>query len=333
MSIDFDALSVLIPERAGYIVIALAVDAVLGGLIAKLGWLRAESWARRITGELDRRLNRELRSERARMVRGALTITVIVGLAAGSGVGIAWLVAWLDIRSLANAILLALALGQRRLISPLARGALYLAIDQVEDARKSLQPLMGRSTSGLDQHGLARASVEAAAERLAFGVVAPVVWFMLLGLPGLFVQRAVDATDREIGYRTARHASFGLATARLNDALGLLPALLAAGLAAFAAAFVPHGTPLGAAAALYRDPWRTPGRAALWPEAAFAGALGLALGGPRQYGGDQHFSPWVNAGGRARAEAADMRRALYLFLVASLLLAGLILLVAIAVGS
>lgn len=230
---------------------------------------------------------------------------------------------WLNLAGLATVMLLSLALGQRRLVAPLASASRFLSVGQVAEARRALAPIMGRDPGPLDQHGIARAGVEAAAERLAFGMVAPAAWFMLFGLLGLFVQRAVDAADHLIGYRTARHRAFGLATAWLNDALTLIPSLIAALLAALATAFVPRGMQLAAAASLYRDAWRSPISAALWSEAAFAGALGLALGGPRQYGTDRHFAPWVNPGGRARAEAADLRRALYLFFVSNLLLAGL----------
>ena len=334
MPIDLDALSALIADRALVIVIALILDAILGGVLARLSWLRSERWAGRITGLLDRRLNRERRSDQARTIRGVAAIVMIAGLAAAAGVAAERLLEWAGFLSVtAMIVLVAAGFGQRRLIGPLAKAALFIATGQIAEARRALAPIMGRDTGHLDQHGLARAGVEAAAERLAFGMVAPAAWFMLFGLPGLFVQRAVDAADHLIGYRTARHQAFGLATARLNDALTLIPSLIAALLAALAAAFVPRGMPLAAAAALYRGPWRSPLRAALWPEAAFAGALGLALGGPRQYGTDRHFAPWVNPGGRARAEAADLRRALYLFIVSNLLLAGLALLIGLAAES
>lgn len=333
MPIDLAALLALIPERAGTIVIALAIDAILGGLLARIGWIGPDRWVASITSGLDRRLNREHRSERARAIRGGIAILVIVVFALGAGLLVDRLAAGLDIVGFVSIVLLALALGQRRLLGPVTRASIFLSIGQAHEASAALAPVMGRDTRPLDPHGLARAAIEATAERQAFGVVAPVCWFIVFGLPGLFVQRAVDTADQLIGFRTMRHAAFGLVTARLNDGLGLVPALIAAILTIVAAVFVPRGKPLAAFAALVRDPWRAPGRAALWPEASYAGALGLALGGPRHYGTNETFAPWVNANGRARAEATDMRRALYLFMLSSLLLAGLAALIGMAAAS
>jgi len=324
MLFHLDGAAAFLPELAGGIAIALTLEAILGGLLGRLAWWgRAETWAARFAAGLDRRLNREQRSARARTIRGVIGAITLIGLAGATGFLVGALAERLDLAELFNIILLALALGQRRLIGPVVRTMALLAFGDLAAARAALKELMGRETDDLDPHGLGRAAVEACAERLAFGVVAPVVWFALLGLPGLFVQRAVDAADGVIGFKTPRHAAFGLATARINDALNLLPAMLAALLAVIAAAVVPQGTPLTAAGRLWRDPRRGPWRAAIWPEAAFAGALGLTLGGPRRYDSATQFAPWINPGGRARVDVADIRRALYLFIVADLLLIGL----------
>jgi len=179
-------------------------------------------------------------------------------------------------------------------------------------ARGAVAHLVGRDPDSLDRHGVARATVESLAENFSDGVLAPAFWYLVLGLPGLCAYKAINTLDSMVGYRTPRHASFGMVSARLDDLANWIPARIAAGMVMLAALFTPSARAFAALRTALRDAPRHRSPNAGWPEAAFAGALGLALAGPRRYGGKTLEDAWMGDG-RARLEPADLRRALALF--------------------
>lgn len=167
-----------------------------------------------------------------------------------------------------------------------ARAAAGLAVTDLTSARLRLRSLVGRDTTDLDQSGIARAVVESVAENTSDAVVAPLFWGGLLGVPGLVAYRAANTLDAMIGHRNARYGEFGWAAARLDDVLNLVPARLTAGLTILLA---PERA--RAWAVVLRDGRRHPSPNAGPVEAAFAGALGVQLGGVNSYGGlseDRH---------------------------------------------
>ena len=101
--------------------------------------------------------------------------------------------------------------------------------------------------------------------------VNPLPWYLLFGLPGLLVYKTINTMDSMIGYRTARHAAFGMVAARLDDVLNYVPARIAAVMIVLASAFVPRGRPLSALRVLARDGCKHRSPNAGWPEAAMAG--------------------------------------------------------------
>lgn len=170
-------------------------------------------------------------------------------------------------------------------------------------ARQRLTHLVGRDTATLDETQIARAVIESVAENTADAVVAPLVWGAVAGVPGLLGYRAVNTLDAMIGHRSPRYERFGWAAARLDDLVNL-PGSRLAGLATLV------GAPRGAGAA-----WRTWRRdAAAHPspnagvlEAAFAGALGIRLGGVNQYG--ERVEHRVVMGDGRAPEVTDILRA------------------------
>jgi adenosylcobinamide-phosphate synthase len=159
-----------------------------------------------------------------------------------------------------------------------------LAADDLPAARRQIRNLVGRDPSGLDATELARAGVESVAENTSDAVVAPLFWGAVAGLPGLFAYRAVNTLDAMVGHRSARYRRFGWAAARLDDAANWLPARLCAGLTVLLAPAV-GGSPAAAWTAWRRDAGHHPSPNAGVVEAAFAGALGVRLGGVNVYGG------------------------------------------------
>ena len=182
------------------------------------------------------------------------------------------------------------------------RAAVFAAIGFLVGAGLAvlLASITGRETTELDQHGVARAAIESCAESYSDGVIAPIFWYLLLGLPGLMAYKAVNTMDSMIGHRSERYAAFGMVPARLDDALNWLPARISGTLITLAAIFVPGAAPIGALRVMFRDAGKHVSPNAGWPEAASAGALDLALLGPRRYAGGVAKAEWLGDG-RARA--------------------------------
>ena len=189
-------------------------------------------------------------------------------------------------------------------------------------ARARAGELVGRDTEGLSPSELSRATVESVAENASDGVVAPMVYGLIWGAPGALAYKAVNTLDSMIGHPHPPYKDFGWASARLDDLANLLPARLTALSAAAAAG---PGRRIATLTTAYRYGPLTRSPNAGWAEAAFAGALGLRLGGANFYGGILRPGP-VLGDGRS-PEAADVWRAVRLMRRACLLLAGLALVV------
>src|SRR6266852_3626385 len=174
------------------------------------------------------------------------------------------------------------------------------------------------TASGATSRRGARAAIESLAENFSDGVVAPALFYALFGLPGIFVYKTANTLDSMIGHKTPHYLQFGWAAARLDDLLNLVPARLSGVLLAAAALATPRARALPALRTMLRDARKHRSPNAGWPEAAAAGALDLALAGPRRYQGHVVNDPWLGEG-RARATPADIDRALRLYLTACLL--------------
>ena len=275
----------------------------------------------RIIGDIidffDVKLNREDRAETDRAFRGGLVVIIIVSLA----ISVGYCISWLSLNHTLGWVIEFLGL-----ISLISARSLYDHVSTVaNDLRKSLEQgrravahIVGRDPNHLDEHGVARASIESLAENFGDGVIAPVFWYVLFGFPGILVYKAVNTLDSMIGYRTKRYRAFGMTAARLDDVLNLIPARLAGLFLIFASAFVPTAKPLKSIKIMLRDSrfHRSPN--AGWPEGAMAGALGLSLAGPRQYTNLTENDPWIGEG-KKNVTPKDITKALYLYSVACLI--------------
>ncbi len=174
-------------------------------------------------------------------------------------------------------------LGGRSLAREAERLADHLAADDLTAARAQVRSLVGREASGLGSGELSRACVESVAENTSDAVVAPLLWGAIAGVPGLLAYRAVNTLDAMVGHHSPRYESFGWAAARLDDLANWLPARLTVALTLVAASQV-GGSATAAARAVLRDARQHPSPNAGVVEAAFAGALGVQLGGRNRYG-------------------------------------------------
>ena len=302
------------PAAALMLLIALALDAIAGGEawgplrrlphpVRPLGWLIAA---------LDRRLNRDERGPRDRALRGVLVAGFVTALAAGVGWAITALAAALPFAWLIELALATALLAQRSLYRHVLAVVLALERFGLDAGRTAVQHIVGRDVQRLDAPGVARAAIESCAENFSDGVIAPAFWYLVLGLPGMLAYKAVNTMDSMIGHRTPRHQAFGAAAARLDDLLNLVPARVAAVMIALAALAVPRASSSAALAIAWRDAGKHRSPNAGWPEAAMAGALDLALAGPRRYGAAIADDPWLGAGS-AQAAPSDIRRTLAVF--------------------
>src|SRR5262249_33871248 len=166
-------------------------------------------------------------------------------------------------------------------------------------------------------------AIESLAENFSDGIVAPVLWLALLGLPGAAAYKAINTADSMIGHRTPRYEAFGFAAARLDDLVNLPASRLSALLVVVAAALSSRTAAADAWRAVVRDARHHRSPNAGYPEAAFAGALGLALAGPRLYCGVE-VADAVMGDGRRAATVADIRAALALYRRADALLVALV---------
>jgi adenosylcobinamide-phosphate synthase len=269
----------------------------------------------RVVGWLDRRLNRPERGAAARFWRGVFTAASVAVLAGLFGWLVAVLAAGVPGGWLVEALLVAILLAQRSLFEHVAAVAKGLRRDGLAGGRAAIRHLVSRDLASLDEPGIARAALESLAENFADAVVAPVFWYAVAGLPGICAYKAINTADSMIGYRSKKYRAFGKSAARLDDAANWIPARLASLVTVIAAALTGND-PARAARVIRRDARTHPSPNAGWPEAAFAGALGLALGGPRTYPGAGTTEHWIGGDGKRRYGPAGIDRGLRLYLAA-----------------
>ncbi len=278
--------------NAVVLAIALALDAVLG----EPKWL----WSRVphptvVMGRTVDWLDRQLNSGNHRRLKGMFAVLLL----AVSGWFAGRIISALPGAAVVEILLAAAVLSHRSLVDHVRDVASALRASLAQ-GRSAVARIVGRDTADLDRPAIVRAAIESAAENLSDGVIAPAFWFLLLGLPGLLVYKVVNTADSMIGYKTNRHADFGLATARLDDLLNLIPARLTAFLIAAAHLRPDAWQIIRRDAPLHRSP------NAGWPEAAIAVCLSVSLAGPRAYAGQLQDFPQVHPEGRQDLGPADI---------------------------
>lgn len=278
--------------------IALLVDAAVGWpqpLYRRIG--HPVTWLGRLVNMLERALNRG----GSRVLRGALASVIVIGAALvpalllqqALGPVIAGLLAWplVAARSLHDHL--------RAVERPLLAGDLPAA-------RGSTAMIVGRDVRNADAPALSRAAIESLSENASDGVIAPLFWALVAGLPGIAAYKAINTLDSMIGHRTPRFNEFGRFAARLDDVANWIPARLTALLIAGG------GWSRTALSVAWRDARRHRSPNAGWPEGAMAGALGVRLSGPRTYADRVSTEPWLNTGARDPL-AGDISRALGIY--------------------
>jgi adenosylcobinamide-phosphate synthase len=295
--------ALLIEAAAGY------PDAVYRHIGHPVGWIG------RLIACCERAWNRQHFGRVTRRLAGVATLMLILTAGLAAGALLAALAARLlppAAALLATALVASTLLAQRSLYAHVRAVLDALDREGLEAGRVAVSRIVGRDPEVLDQAGVSRAAIESLAENFSDGVVAPLFWLTILGLPGAAAYKAVNTADSMIGHRTERYRDFGWASARIDDLVNLPVSRLAALWIVLAAAIRPECSARRAVTAVQRDARRHRSPNAGWPEAAMAGALGLRLAGPRVYSGRVIEDHWMGDG-CSDASAADIRRALALY--------------------
>ncbi len=270
------------------------------------------SWIGTLIDTLEKRFNRPSDPFAKHKEYGALCLATILVLVFAIAVPISLFLRGLPFGWLLEAVIASSFLAQKGLGDAVAKVQSALETGPIENARDAVSHIVGRDTSALDENEIARAAIETLAENTSDGVVAPLVYFVIFGLPGIALYKAINTADSMIGHRSERYLAYGWAAAKLDDIANFIPARITACLFAASALVVSGASASMAWATARRDAKKHASPNAGWPEAAMAGALDFGLGGPRSYEGQFLDLPQMGDG-RRDLNAADIARALTLY--------------------
>ncbi len=289
------------------------------------------TWIGRMIAALDRLLNRDNAGPARRKAAGVVTVLIISCVAGLAAYALQHFLFMLPLGLIMAALVASSLVAQRSLYRHVADVASALERGGVEAGRAAVSHIVGRDAAALDAAGVARAAIESLAENFSDAIVAPIFWMAIAGLPGAAVYKAINTADSMIGHLNKRYSAFGWAAARLDDLINLPASRLSAFLLIVTAATDGRFDASAAWHATWHDAARHRSPNAGYPEAAMAGALGLALAGPRTYDGVE-VDDAVMGFGRRNADAADIRRALSLFRRADAALIVLLALIALLIA-
>ena len=292
--------------------LALAIERITGypALVhKKIG--HPVEWTGRLVSSLDRRFNRPDGNPAWNRFRGGLSVVITLTVTGTIAALLAGLARQMPYGAAIEAVLAVPLLAQKELKLAVRRVAHALE-ENIPQARTAVSHIVGRDTSSLDGPSIARAALESLSENTSDAVVAPALWLALLGLPGIAIYKAINTLDSMTGYRNTRYKTFGWAAARLDDLVNLPASRLTGLLITGAASLTSPSAAARGLETIWRDAKKHVSPNAGWPEAAFAGVLDIALGGPRQYNDRIVDLAWIGTG-RTRLEASDINRALRLY--------------------
>lgn len=277
----------------------------------------------------EKRLNTGAFTPEGRRLNGVFTIVALLALTILVGMLLSMIFHRLGFLGLIlEIIVVAVFLAQKSLGDHVQAVADGLLRNGLEGGRQAVAMIVGRDPKTLDEAGVSRAAIESLSENFADGVVAPVFWYLIAGLPGILAYKMLNTADSMIGHKNERFLQFGWASARLDDLANWPAARLSAGFIAVAALLrLGAGAGRRSLSAALRDSGlhRSPNSG--WPEAAMAGALDLQLAGPRVYGGIRVSEPMMHAAGRADAGPQDILSGICVFYTACSVMAASVVLV------
>lgn len=276
------------------LILAILLDALLG----EPRWL----WSRLlhpavIIGNIISKLSNLMNHAPQQRTKGVL---LVLTLAIGGGIT-GLFITWLG--PIADVVTVAILLAHKSLVEHVSDVAQSLRMS-LFSGQRSVSMIVGRDTANMNTEQVSRAAIESMAENFSDGFVAPVFWFLVAGLPGIIIYKAINTSDSMIGYKNRTFKDFGWATARVDDVLNWIPARLSALCIWAITGFPVKWRLIAQNAKLHRSP------NAGWPEAAMAYALEISLSGPRSYEGQMQKFPWVNPIGRKNIGPSEIDNAI-----------------------
>ena len=297
--------------------IACLLDIMIGWpnwLYSRIG--HPVTWIGALISALESRLNTG--SDIRQFWTGAVTTVFVVFLVGGLALILQYILPESPVGLILGGALAWPLVSVRSMYSHVAAVQVPLTEGNLLQARRAVSMIVGRDPTKLDEAGVARSALESLAENTSDGIVAPVFWGAVAGLPGIAAYKAINTLDSMIGHRNDRFEQFGKVAARLDDLINLIPARLTGLL--FAAVST---APLRAIQVMLSDASRHRSPNAGWPEGAMAGALNVRLSGPRVYGDRVADEPWLNASA-PDPEARDLKRGLAFYRRAMAVMVGLL---------
>ena len=276
------------------IIIALTIDRIIGWP----NWLfRRISHPVVLIGNLisvcEKTFNSENTTASIRRFWGIITVLIVTGVCLLAALFISSLIPDNRLGTILTSLLIWPWIAAKSLSEHVEKVALSLSKADSESARAAVSMIVGRNAKTLDDYGIARASLESLSENTSDGVIAPLFWAVIFGLPGLFVYKAINTLDSMIGYRTHTHEAFGWAAAKLDDFVNYLPARLTGTIYVLTAK-----NPIYSFSVMWRDAKKHRSPNAGWPESGFAAALNVRLSGPRYYDGKLTDDEWLHEEGK-----------------------------------
>lgn len=310
------------------LLLALTIDAIIGDPklfyrtiphpAQMMGW---------IINYLDTRLNDQLDEPKTQRIKGSSAVIIMLVLVTGIGMGLLFLLSIIPYGWVLEALLLSTMIASRSLYQHVHAVAKALKSNNIDNARFAASEIVGRDTQNLGENGIARAAIESLSENFSDGIVAPVFWAAIFGLPGALAYKMLNTSDSMIGYKNDRYFHFGWATARLDDLANFVPARLSAFLLCIAAFIWSQHEVKRSWIAIRHDARKHLSINAGYPEAAMAGALNLRLAGPRDYEDQTIKGDWIgiaNEGSTSDATEEDIGKGLLLYVNACILLTAVI---------
>ena len=244
-------------------------------------------------------------------LRGAVTLIALVIAAAVPTILISSVLSHFNYGWIIEALLATTLIAQHSLhehVSAVGKGL----DSSLAEGRRAVSMIVGRDPAALDESGVVKGALESLAENTSDGIVAPVFWYALLGLPGIAIYKVINTADSMIGHKSERFIHFGWAAARLDDLVNLPASRLTGLMFAGAAAWNDKVRGKIALQAMWRDAPKHNSPNAGWPESALAASLGVKFGGPRRYDGSLVDLPWMGEG-RETLNRDDIRKGLRLY--------------------
>lgn len=279
-------------------------------LVTKIG--HPVMWIGALIARLEAQYNRPDLSFAERKRNGIVAHALMLAIVLAISLGIAFVLRSIPFGWLIEALLASSLLAHKGLKDAVLAVAIPLRSGDVAGACLALSHIVGRDTAQLETSDIAKGAIETLAENASDGGIAPLIYLALFGLPGAALYKAINTADSMIGHRSERYEAYGWAAAKLDDVANFPAAPLTAWLMIIAATDGKQFDAKAARAAVRRDAKKHASPNAGWPESAMAGALGIALGGPRAYHGEVVDLPRMGDG-RRELTAEDIDRAILLY--------------------